>query len=286
MQSQFPGKMSSAPYNFLYEQPVEMELLKLERDEAEASKAEASKGEASKAEVSEAKADASEVSSKVRDKISVMKMNNSWNDRNERLIVSIGENAAGYKWMHEKSAQMYNIISTVLGLSLVILNTGLSAQTLLPTTDGAGRIVQDVIIYIVTLISVVKNFLKHEELAAKHLSTASKFAELYHSVQQQMVLYRKDRPNAVDFIRTSLRTYDDLIVGGPEIGPIITHQFKRLFSNSQISLPDIADRIQRIEITTEVPGTNSENLTTRGINRNLNLFCIENDITDEDLTQN
>jgi hypothetical protein len=280
MSSQFPAH---PPYNFLYEQQtpkedlVEIELQKLESSEGPPQSP-------------PPPPPPPPVSEKVRDKINVMNMNNSWNDRNERLIVSIGENAAGYKWMHEKSAQMYNIISTVLGLSLVILNTGLSAQTLLPTSEGASRIVQDVIIYIVTLISVVKNFLKHEELVAKHLSTASKFAQLYHTVQQQMVLYRKDRSNAVEFIQTSLRTYDDLIVGGPEIGPIISQQFKRVFSNSQISLPDIADRIQRIEITTEVPSENGNgngNVGSRGLStRGLNLFCIENDITDEDLTQN
>jgi hypothetical protein len=225
-------------------------------------------------------------------KLSTMDINNSWNDKNERLIVSIGENSAGYKWMHEKNAQMYNIISMTLGLTLIILNTGLSAQTLIP---NSLTILQDIIIYIVTLISVVKNFLKHEELAAKHNSVASKFGELYHRIQQQMVLYRKDRQNALEFIKTSLKTYDDLIVNGPEISPIIQNKFKKLFSSSQISLPEVADRIQRIEITTEIPGThrsaggnwgasksNGPIVMSRGLTKNL--FCIENDITDEDLT--
>lgn len=259
MQSQF----TASNYNYLNgnEEKIQMELLNLEKED--------------------------EKEIKLKEKMNMMKINNSWNDKNERLIVSIGENSAGYKWMHEKSAQMYNIISMSLGLTLVVLNTGLSAQTLLPNSI---TILQDVIIYIVTLISVVKNFLKHEELAAKHLNTASRFGELYHTVQQQMVLYRKDRPHAVEFLRTSLKNYDDLIVSGPEISPIIQNRFKRLFSTSQISLPDIADRIQRIEITTEVPGTGSgsENIavSTRGIGKNLNLFCIENDITDEDLSNN
>ena len=222
----------------------------------------------------------------VKTKLATMIMNNSWNDKNERLIISIGENSACYKWMHEKSAQMYNFISTALGLSLVILNTGLSAQTLIPNNI---IVIQNVIIYIVTLISVIKSFLKYEDLSSKHLVSAGKFGEIYHIIQQQMVLYRKDRINAVEFIRKTLRVYDELIVSGPEINQIIRSKFKKLLLTSDISVPDIADRIQRIEIITEVPGNGSNNTTTEN-NENgtrsfrANLFCIQNDITDEDLS--
>lgn len=220
----------------------------------------------------------------VKTKLASMIVNNSWNDKNERLIVSIGENSACYKWMHEKSAQMYNFMSTGLGLALVILNTGLSAQTLIPNNIV---IIQNVIIYIVTLISVIKSFLKYEELTSKHLLSAGKFGEIYHKIQQQMVLYRKDRINAVEFIRKTLQHYDQLIVSGPEINQLVRNKFKRLFLSSNISVPDIADRIQRIEIITETPG-NSGSSQEENVNGSrsirANLFCIQNDITDEDLS--
>lgn len=222
----------------------------------------------------------------IKTKLASMMINNSWNDKNEMLIVSIGENSACYKWMHEKSAQMYNFISTALGLSLVILNTGLSAQTLIPNNIV---IIQNVIIYIVTLISVIKSFLKYEELNSKHLVSAGKFGEIYHKIQQQMVLYRKDRINAVEFIRKTLQHYDQLIVSGPEINQLVRNKFKRLFLSSNISVPDIADRIQRIEIITETPGMsatepNVNENGTRSFPLGTNLFCIQNDITDEDLS--
>lgn len=232
--------------------------------------------------------DRDQVKDRVKTKFATMMVNNSWNDKNERLIVSIGENSACYKWMHEKSAQMYNFISTALGLSLVILNTGLSAQTIIPNNI---IIIQNVIIYIVTLISVIKSFLKYEELGSKHLVYAGKFAEIYHKIQQQMVLYRKDRINAVEFIRKTLRLYDELIVSGPEINHFVRNKFKKLFLSSDINVPDIADRIQRIEIITEIPGSDNKTTTTPPQEENghltrsfkPNLFCIQNDITDEDL---
>jgi hypothetical protein len=134
------------------------------------------------------------------------------------------------------------------------------------------------------LISVVKSFLKYEDLASKHLVYAGKFAEVYHIIQQQMVLYRKDRINAVEFIKKTLGTYDELVISGPEINEIIRKKFKRLFLSSDISVPDIADRIQRIEIITENPLTSTDPDSELGQRSLTNKFCISNDITDEDLS--
>jgi hypothetical protein len=47
------------------------------------------------------------VPSTIPDKLDLIALNNGWNDKNERIIISIGENAASYKWMHERSASYY-----------------------------------------------------------------------------------------------------------------------------------------------------------------------------------
>lgn len=187
----------------------------------------------------------------VEDKLNMMSFNNSWNDKNEKIIVSLGENAASYKWMHEKCASKYLFYNKVMNVTLTVFNTGLSAQTLVSEGNQAVVIASKVFIYLVTLLSVLMNFLKYQDLAAKHTNTASKFGELYHDIQQQMCLYRKDRKDAVKYTQDILKLYDSLVVGGPEIIDSVLTEFKNIFKNAEISVPDIADKIQKIEIISE-----------------------------------
>lgn len=194
-------------------------------------------------------------------KAEIMALNNGWNDKNERIIISIGENAASYKWMHERSSSMYKLIHKILNIVLILFSTGLSAETILPDNPNnmALSILRRVFTYIVTLISVLINFLKFEQLSEQHLNAATSFAKVYHDIQQQMCMYRRDRQNATKYVGEILKTYDSLIVGGPTINDIIIKQFKSKFQNADISLPDIADKIQKIEIITE-PTSQPENL--------------------------
>jgi hypothetical protein len=186
-------------------------------------------------------------------KADLMLLNNGWNDKNERIVISIGENAASYKWMHEKSASIYNLVDKVLSIILIIFSTGLSAETIFPESDSNSTlsILRRLFTYIVTLISVLQNFLKYEHRSEQHLSIATSFSQLYHDIQKQMCMYRRDRNNASKYVADTLKQYDSMVVNGPNISPLVVRQFKDVFKNADISIPDIADRIQKIEIISE-----------------------------------
>ena len=62
-------------------------------------------------------------------KLDLLLINNGWNDNNETLIVSIGENASAYKWMHEKSNSKYTSYDQLLNVIIIIFNTILTTQT-------------------------------------------------------------------------------------------------------------------------------------------------------------
>ena len=194
-------------------------------------------------------------------KIDIILLNNGWNDKNERIIISIGENSASFKWMHERSASFYKIIYQILTILLIIFNTGLSAETLLPenTSNETINLVRQIITYIVTVISVLISFLKLEKLSSKHISAANSFNKLYHKIQQQMCMYRRDRENAQKYISDMLKKYDSLIINSPDINPIILKNFKNIFKNTDISIPDIADKIQKIELITEEENKSNNN---------------------------
>jgi hypothetical protein len=186
-------------------------------------------------------------------KADLMKLNNGWNDKNERIIISIGENAASYKWMHEKCANHHKFIYKFLSILLIVLSTTLSAETIFynQTCDFVIETIKRVFIYIVNALTVLQTFLKSQEESDKHLVAAGAYNTLYHDIQQQMCMFRRDRVNATKYISECLKQYDSLIVTSPDISSRILNRFKNTFKDYDIALPEIADKLQKIEIITE-----------------------------------
>jgi hypothetical protein len=207
----------------------------------------------------------------INDKIDLMNFNNGWNDKNEQLLISIGENAASYKWMHEASSNYYNTVYNITSIALIVLSSLLSIQTLFPNdtcnNDEASAqqgnvnfvvvITKQVVLYIVTILSFLQSFLNSQVLSQKHFFASGLFSELYHDIQEQMCMFRKDRMNAKQHVSACLKKYDSLVVNNPDINSYINKKFKRTFSGNGISLPSIIDKIQKIQIVKEYDNENS-----------------------------
>lgn len=227
-----------------------------------------------------------EKDNEIVEKLGTILINNGWNNKNEKLIISIGENSASYKWMHEKSAQRFEIYNKIFTIVMILLSTVLSIQTVLVSENEVVEILRDIITYIITVMTIVSNFINYDKLIEKHLTTSGQFSNLYHDIQQQMCLYRQDRKNAINYISETLKVYDSLILQGPIINSRILRDFKIKFANSDISKPGILDRIEKIEVIPE----NIDNHTYNqlGIMNNINInddskLYREYDITDNDI---
>lgn len=230
-------------------------------------------------------------------KMNIMLLTNCWNDKNERIIISVGENAASYKWMHERSASYYGKLNKICSLALLLLSTGLSAETTIGITSENTILntITNIVTYLVTVLSVLINFFKFEKTREQHLSSAIEFSKLYHDIQQQMCMYRRFRKNAITYVSDTLKLYDTLVLNGPNVTQRIVSNFKKTFKTSDIAIPDIADRIEKIELATETQGdmldnnNNVNNTNQNLINNNLNtihnVFQISGDITDKDIEQ-
>lgn len=229
----------------------------------------------------------SQYSQKLLSKADIIHINNGWNDRNEQIIISIGENAAAYKWMHEKSANYHKVIHNISSIILITLSTALSAETLIPSDSEnvSLSITRQFMVYFVTVISIIQNFLKSQETSEKHSAAAEAFSVLYHDIQQQMCRFRRDRLRATKYVSDSLKRYDSLIITNPTINSMILQSFKNTFRNTDISVPDIADRIQKIEIITEKQPSMFTNTFTNTFNNTFNNNTNNNNTKDISINQ-
>lgn len=175
-------------------------------------------------------------------------LNNGWNDKNEKLIASIGENCKVYKVAHKKSASKYYMCSRIISVLIVALNSVLSVQSSMLEVELPFRI----IIYIVTVVSVINNFLDYQVLATKHKTASGLFSEITHAVQQQMCNYRRDRELAVKYIQETLKRYDHIIANAPSLSDRSLETLKKKYAGTGISMPD---QIEKIEIVTDLQGS-------------------------------
>jgi hypothetical protein len=201
----------------------------------------------------------------IQDKIELMNLNNGWNDKNEQLLISIGENAASYKWMHEASSNYHNNVDNIINIASIVLSSLLSIQTLFPNdncddTNVNGLVIaKQVILYIVTILSFLQSFLNSQVLSQKHLFASGAFSELYHDIQEQMCMFRKDRINAKQHVSVCLKKYDSLVVNNPDINDYISKKFQKTFGGNGISLPNIIDKVQKIQVIKEDEDINMSN---------------------------
>lgn len=232
-------------------------------------------------------------------KLDLLALNNGWNANNEKFIVSIGENAASYKYMHEKVAARYIVYDRIIKIFITILTVIITADYYIAIfqTNQIATVIQAVISTILAIMSLIYNFLNYVELSKDHTNTASLFGVLYHDIRNIMCLYRKDRPNAVRYIQRAIKEYDHLEVNGPNIPDWELSDFQKKFEKANISMPDVTDRIQKIEIIQE-PGNNlnvnvntsnkESNKTTFKLNNTNNLtqiqecFKIDGDLSEND----
>jgi len=236
----------------------------------------------------------------VFNKTELMRLNNGWNDKNERLIISLGENAASYKWMHEKCASYNKFVYKLTNIFLIFLSTSLTAETIFPQETTCTNnsldtlsIIKKIFVYLVNLLSVLQSFFKSEVAGEKHLNASGSFSNLYHDIQQQMCMFRRDRINATKYVSDCLKQYDTLIINSPDINLHVVRMFKKTFKNTDISLPDIADKIQKIEIITEdvndkddyknMSSISSSKRNCNNLQEIHNAFQIQGDITDKEL---
>jgi len=243
-------------------------------------------------------------------------LNRGWNDKNELLIVSVGENAASYKYMHEKSAMICTTIHNTFKIILIVCSSLLSVMTSLPDTYTCTyegfMIVRYTFTYLVTLFSVLLHFLQYSYLSERHSRAAGEFNIIYHDIQQQMCLYRRDRYIAFRYISKIMKKYDSLVMSSPDINKYVLNEFKKKFVDANINISDIAKKLQKIDIINEddnnnnnsrhntnsiSENTNTDNTGINGINginmsvinRNKDVslnnttFVITGDITDNDL---
>jgi hypothetical protein len=208
----------------------------------------------------------------VLNKLNILLFNNGWNDKNEKLIIGIGYNSDIYKKLHKKTASFYKKINKGINLSILILSIFLTTDSIINLLQAnVLLIVQKLVLFIVTIISIVNSFLKYGELSEQHLQAANSFSIIYNDIRNLMCIYRKDRMNAVKYIQKIIKEYDYLEISSPEIPSRYIKEMENTIKKDNITGISI-NKFREIEVVINNDDKDNDNIS----NNSKNKFKINN----------
>ena len=242
---------------------------------------------------------------KLLEKGNALSLNHGWNSRNEIFIISIQLNCNMYRKMHDTSAVFYSDMHKFMTFILIISSSLLTVLTSYPDECRNFSIimVRFAFTYIVTVFSVLMNFLNYARLSERHRVAACEFLKLHHNIQQQMCLYKRDRLIAFKYLSSILKKYDHIILSSPLIIRYISNKFQtdntldENINNIIKKIPLVPmptsdvhtdssggdNKLTSLQIDNHLNNNNNLNNNLNNLDNNKEPFIISGDIYDEDV---
>lgn len=174
-----------------------------------------------------------------------------WNNEQEQYLKTLGEQAMSYTWMQEQTAMFYTKIDRYLGLIIIILSGAVGTNNFLVTELTPREIIFGIISYLVTILGMFLQFLKPMEVTQQRLNIGNKYQDIYYDIKQELAKSKENRVNADDYIKLITQRYIELSDYAPSISSFIIKRFKKIFKDSNITMPLNTNMIAEINIYNE-----------------------------------
>lgn len=179
----------------------------------------------------------------------------AWNSEIESFLKNIGEQAAGYQWMHEKSASFFGTITKLVTLGIIILGaviTFILTSTLFSQLEtpyilipvGIANVME---ILLIIFIGIIKTF-GLEQREARHNSRMNHFASLYNHIRRELSYYRKDRKYGPHFLSLAEQQFAFYKIAGPDIPGFIEWRYRRVLRRERSRLAKVGQISNEINI--------------------------------------
>lgn len=170
----------------------------------------------------------------------------SWSQHMEELMKMWGEKAAGLRFMHSNAAGYWTGLSNNLTIISIFITTLASTASLVSTSiEGENK---NIVLYVVgfvglvaSLIQSLKKFYNAEEKAAEHGAIAKQFGSFYRFMTLQLGMGRADRMPSDQLSDWALKEYERMQQDALPLGPDQIDLYKKTFTNSKQSVPDVCE---------------------------------------------
>ncbi len=171
---------------------------------------------------------------------------NMWNDTIEDDVKAYGDASRAYKWMHIKTAMSLSTWHARLTMLAIILSYGVSAASaldLVVKTTFAIRIIIIVFGAIAGTFSTIVKVRNYEEVIQDHKSAAARHVSVVSNVRRQLVLPRKVRDPAPEYLLYISNAHDQTYQSCPLIEEGIFNKYKKYARTRNLKVPEEYDEI-------------------------------------------
>src|SRR6056300_1348160 len=177
-----------------------------------------------------------------------------WCEKQEKLLTSWAERAAGYRWLHNHARLHYKkqndylsypsiVIASITGVGgFAVLNPS-GNENVSSETRAKIMIIQYVFAFLNVLGGILTSIGKFSQslpLSEAHSSMCVQWSKLYRTIDMELSLEVKHRPNVVEFLMKTREDYDKLLDDAPDIPAVSIKAFLVQFPNKE-NKPDVCN---------------------------------------------
>lgn len=171
----------------------------------------------------------------------------SWSVNMETLLADWGEKSAGLRFMHAHSGGAWRSFGNHLAVTSIVVTSFASSMSLVATSIEDPQIKNGILFgvggvgLLSALIQSFKKFYNAEEKAAEHTSVSKQFGSFYRYILLQLSMSREDRDPCDVLTTYALKEYERLQQEAPALSSKSIVAFKAKFSDTEQSVPDVAE---------------------------------------------
>jgi hypothetical protein len=204
-----------------------------------------------------------------------------WCEKQENLLVKWAEKAAGYRWLHNHARLYYKnqndwlsypsiVIASITGVGgFAVLNPS-GSEDVSPENKNRIMIIQYVFAFLNVLGGILTSISKFSQslpLSEAHSSLCVQWSKFYRTIDMELSLDVKHRPNVVEFLMKTREDYDKLLDDAPDIPAVSIKAFLVQFPNKE-NKPDVCNGLS-IVMSDDVASISRSKLS---VSRWLNAF--------------
>jgi hypothetical protein len=182
-----------------------------------------------------------------------------WCDKQEKLLKSWAERAAGYRWLHNHARLHFKRQNDYLSYPSIVISsiTGVGGFAVLNPSgnDNVPQHVKNKIMivqYFFAFLNVIGGILtsigkfsQSSTLSDSHSLMCVQYSKFYRNIDMELSLDEKDRSCVVDFVKKCREEYDRLLDEAPDIPSISIQAFNLEFPERE-NKPDVCNGLSII----------------------------------------
>lgn len=182
-----------------------------------------------------------------------------WCEKQEKLLKSWAERAAGYRWLHNHARLHYKnqndwlaypsiVIASITGVGgFAVLNPSGNEDVSMETKNKI-MIVQYMFAFLNVLAGIltsISKFSQSSTLADAHSLMCVQYSKYYRNIDMELSLDEGDRTCVIEFVKKCREEYDRLLDDAPDIPAISIKAFNIEFPE-RVNKPDVCNGLSII----------------------------------------